>query len=245
MAHLSMTTKRARIIATALKNFILPIAVLTAATIGLGLLITHYLVHLWPFTIEEQATRGLVAYRTPFLDRVADSVSRIVYIAGLVTVVFLVGGTMRIVYHRWRELLFLAALVLSQLTVYMFTSRLLIRPRPAVPKLDHFNPMRSFPSGHVAAAMALYGGIALILTMHSRGRRQVVAWVMLSTVPVAVGMSRIYRGMHYPSDVVAGFLIGLGCLWILRRAMFPPANQRGSPAHEMQDSVPNHQSPPG
>jgi membrane-associated phospholipid phosphatase len=241
-----MMTTRARQISLALKSVILPIAVLTAVWIGVGFLITHFLLHLWPFTIEEQATRALVAYRTPFLDRVADSVSRIAYIAGLVTVVFLVGGTMRIVYGRWRELLFLAALVLSQLTVYMFTSRLLIRPRPAVPKLDHFNPMRSFPSGHVAAAMALYGGIALILTMHSRGRReQAVAWVMLSTVPVAVGMSRMYRGMHYPSDIVAGFLIGLGCLWILRRAILLPVNQRGSPAHEMQDSVPDHQSPPG
>jgi membrane-associated phospholipid phosphatase len=94
--------------------------------------------------------------------------------------------------------------------------------RPPVPKLDVFPPMQRFPSGHTAAAVALYGGIAVILAMHVQTRMQKVAWwAVLLIVPVAVSL--IYRGMHYPSDVIASFIIGLGCLWILKRAILTPA----------------------
>jgi membrane-associated phospholipid phosphatase len=224
-----MTSDRARLVSTALRSVILPLALLTAVMIGLGFLITHFLAHFWPFTVEEQVVRTLLAARTPAWDRVSDVVSQIAYIAGLIIGVVVVGGTMRIAYHRWRESLFLAAAVLSQLVVYVLTSRVITRARPAVPKLDHFHPMRSFPSGHVAAGVALYGGMALVLAMHSRRRGQAVAWwVMLLIIPVAVGISRMYRGMHYPSDVAVGFMIGFGCLWILRRAILTPAKQRGS-----------------
>jgi membrane-associated phospholipid phosphatase len=226
-----MRTGRARILATILTSAIVPLAVLTVVMLGLGLLINHFLVHVWPFTVEIQVIRAFVAGRTPTLDHISDGISRVAYIACLIIGVFLAGGTMRILYHRWHELLFLAAAVLSQLVVYVLTSRILVRVRPAVPKLDHFNQLRSFPSGHVAAALALYGGIAVILTMRARHPAQAVAaWAVMLTVPIAVGISRMYRGMHYPSDVIGGFLIGVGCLWILHRAILTPAKQRGSVA---------------
>ena len=224
-----MTTDRARPLSTALTSVILPIALLTAVMIGLGFLVTHVLVHVWPFTVEDQAVRALVAARTPSLDRVSNLVSLTAYTAGLATVMVVAGCIMRIAYHRWRESLFLPAAMLGQLVVYLLTARVVARARPAVPELDVFPPMRSFPSGHVAAAVALYGGIAVVLAMHSRRRAQTAAWwVILLIIPVMVAISRVYRGMHYPSDVAASFIVGLGCLWILQRAMLTPAEQRGS-----------------
>jgi membrane-associated phospholipid phosphatase len=136
---------------------------------------------------------------------------------------------MRIAYHRWREFFFLAAAMLGQLEMFSITARVVARARPPVPKLDVFPPMQSFPSGHTAAAVALYGGIAVILAIHSRRRAYAAAWwVMLLIIPVAVAISRVYRGMHYPSDAAASFIGGLGCLWILQRAMLLPAEQTGS-----------------
>jgi undecaprenyl-diphosphatase len=94
--------------------------------------------------------------------------------------------------------------------------------------LDVFPPLRSFFSGHTAAAVALYGGIAVVLAMHSARRGHAVAWwIMLLSLPVTVAISRVYRGMHYPSDVAASFVVGLGCLWIAHRAILAPAEQRG------------------
>jgi len=49
---------------------------------------------------------------------------------------------------------------------------------------------------------------------------------ILLIIPAAVVISRVYRGRHYPSDVAASFLGGFGCLWMLRRAMIAPGDQR-------------------
>jgi membrane-associated phospholipid phosphatase len=88
------------------------------------------------------------------------------------------------------------------------------RPRPPVVRLDVAPPTSSYPSGHTAAAVALYGCIAiLVFWIYSRRPATRVAVVVLCCIPVVVGMSRLYRGMHYPSDVLAGALTG--GLWLL------------------------------
>jgi len=226
-----MRSDRARLLSTILTSAILPLALLTAVMLSLGFLTANVFAHVWPFNVEVGVVRAFVALRTREWNRISDLVSQIAYYAGLIIAWAVAGGIMRIVYHRWRETLFLAAAVLSQAVVYFITSRVIIRVRPAAPKLDHFNPMRSFPSGHVAAGLALYGGIAVVLTMHSEKKwRAVLWWALGLSVPIAVGLSRFYRGMHYPSDVAGGFIIGFGSLWIVYRAMLKPAKQRGSVA---------------
>jgi undecaprenyl-diphosphatase len=223
-----MTTDRAPLHSSALTRVFLLIALLTALMIGLGFLVTHVLVHVWPLTLEDKAVCALVADRTPTLDRVSNLVSLIAYTSGLAIAMVVVGGAMRIAYHRWRETFFLAAAMLGQFEMFSITSRVVHRARPPVPKLDMFPPMASFPSGHTAAAVALYGGIAIVLAMRSRRKAYAAMWwVILLFIPIAVAISRVYRGMHYPSDVAASFLGGFACLWILRRAMLTPAEQRG------------------
>ena len=219
-----MASDRVRQLSLIVTGAILPLAALTAVLIGLGFLVTHVLVSFWPFTVEDQMVRAVVATRTPAMDRVSDLVSLMAYTVGLSTVLIFVGCAMRIFYHRWRESLFLSAALLAQAVVFKTTASIVARARPPVPKLDVFPPMQSFPSGHTAAAVALYGGIAVILAMHVQTRMQKVAWwAVLLIIPVVVAVSRVYRGMHYPSDVIASFLVGLGCLWILKRAILTPA----------------------
>jgi membrane-associated phospholipid phosphatase len=224
-----MMTDRARLVRTVLPSVILQLALLTAVMIGLGFLLTHVLVHVWPLTIEDRAVNALLADRSPARNRESNLISLTAYTTGIVTTLVGAGGLMRVAYHRWRESLFLAAAVVCQLVVFKLTALTVARPRPAVAQLDRFPPNQSFPSGHVAAALALYGGIAVVLALHARRRAHAaVWWAVLLIVPIAVGVSRVYRGMHHPSDVFASFLVGLGCLWILRRAMFTPAERRGA-----------------
>ncbi len=69
----------------------------------------------------------------------------------------------------------------------------------------------SFPSGHATGAMALYGFITFaLLVMYPKYRTLTLA--LGSIVIFSIGMSRIYLGVHYPSDVLGGYL--LGALWI-------------------------------
>lgn len=66
----------------------------------------------------------------------------------------------------------------------------------------------SFPSGHSMASMAIYGTLAVVLGALYPNRRALV--IALSTLLiVSIGFSRIFLGVHWPSDVVAGFAAGL------------------------------------
>jgi membrane-associated phospholipid phosphatase len=72
----------------------------------------------------------------------------------------------------------------------------------------------SFPSGHTTSAMAIYGFLgyaAAHLVASGRARVEIAFWTAL--VVILVGVSRIYLHVHYPSDVLAGLL--LGGLWVL------------------------------
>jgi undecaprenyl-diphosphatase len=88
------------------------------------------------------------------------------------------------------------------------------RERPPVRHLDEAPPTSSFPSGHTAATIALWGSLAVLA--NERARSAVVRnlfLVLAFVVPVLVASSRMYRGMHYLSDVLGGVL--LGGLWLL------------------------------
>jgi undecaprenyl-diphosphatase len=67
----------------------------------------------------------------------------------------------------------------------------------------------SFPSGHALFGLCFYGAVAVILATRVRhaGRRFAICASALALV-LCIGLSRIYLGVHYPSDVLAGYLIG-------------------------------------
>lgn len=72
----------------------------------------------------------------------------------------------------------------------------------------------SFPSGHATTSMSLYGFCAYLLYRQYRsGFAQVTIFSLATSLILSVGFSRIYLGVHYLSDVLAGFILGL--LWIL------------------------------
>jgi membrane-associated phospholipid phosphatase len=123
---------------------------------------------------------------------------------------------------RWYESLVLITVMVGELAVFFGVTEIVTRPRPPVARLDAAPPTSSFPSGHTAAAMALYGGIALlVLWIYGRRRSTLIVAVVLFCVPVFVGLSRLYRGMHYPTDVLAGALLGVLWLTLVMATLLP------------------------
>jgi membrane-associated phospholipid phosphatase len=63
--------------------------------------------------------------------------------------------------------------------------------------------------------MALYGGLALLIGARIRSRTVgVLCWLLALLATAVIGFARVYRGMHHPSDVVAGALLGLATLGV-------------------------------
>lgn len=98
------------------------------------------------------------------------------------------------------------------------------RPRMTLPPWEHIGPsfdsdLHSFPSGHTTTSFALAAVLA------SRFPRQ--AWIFY-TVAGLVGLGRVVGGSHYPSDVLAGALLGLGVGWILADTAWRRVKERTS-----------------
>jgi membrane-associated phospholipid phosphatase len=131
-------------------------------------------------------------------------------VAIAVTAVLVIG--LRLWLGRWRESAAILLSIVGELTIFVLVTATVHRQRPTVPHLDPAPPTSSFPSGHVGAAVALYVGLAVIVLTITRGSASrpgfVGMSVLLCLVPVIVALSRIYRGMHFATDVIAGALAG-------------------------------------
>ncbi|HEV2638014.1 MAG TPA: phosphatase PAP2 family protein [Actinocrinis sp.] len=198
-----------------LVRIVLPACLLTALMVGIGFLITRALTHDWPFTAEDGVDRSLAAHRTGTWNDVSDVFSTGASTLWAIPLAIAAVVAARLVFHRWREAGFIAVAMLVEVSVFLLTTLLVHRSRPGVPELDVSPPTSSYPSGHSAAALALYGSVALVIYLHARRR---TAWLLL-LIPVAVAGSRLYRGMHHPSDVIAGLLLGFLAILIAKRAV--------------------------
>jgi undecaprenyl-diphosphatase len=72
----------------------------------------------------------------------------------------------------------------------------------------------SFPSGHALMSFCFYSSMAALISARSNRRTvRIVVWAMAALLITAVGVSRIYLGVHYPSDVVAGYAAAF--IWVM------------------------------
>jgi membrane-associated phospholipid phosphatase len=96
---------------------------------------------------------------------------------------------------------------LVEQSVFLTTVAVVARDRPAQP-LDEVGPTASFPSGHTSGAVVFFVGLALVVTWESDHRRRLQAVYLGAVLAVLTGGSRLYRGMHFASDVLWGLALG-------------------------------------
>src|SRR5512146_346392 len=114
---------------------------------------------------------------------------------------------LRFLMMRWRRAAVWLALAMAGAAALDLTLKLAFhraRPQPFFGVAPH---SYSFPSGHALASFCFYGVLAGLLTVRIQNRAlRVVLWVVAGFMVAAIGYSRIYLGVHYPTDVVAGYL---------------------------------------
>ena len=86
------------------------------------------------------------------------------------------------------------------------------RLRPSIPWALTHELSFSFPSGHAVAASCFYATITYLLARGRRATTRAALIIIAVSIVLGIGLSRVYLGVHYPSDIAAGYLVGV--LWV-------------------------------
>jgi undecaprenyl-diphosphatase len=180
-----------------------------AVLAGAGLL----LVHVGPVTRwDDRVNSWFASHRTPAWNNISYWGTYLANTLGIVVVAAV--ATAGLLLRRWgRQAFMLACALAVELTVFLTVNYSVGRPRPSVPHLGSTPSTYSFPSGHCAATLVLYGGIAVLVWSRTRSLvSRAVTAVGAVLFPLWVAFSRVYRGQHHPTDVFAGLCMGLAVL---------------------------------
>jgi membrane-associated phospholipid phosphatase len=188
-------------------------ATLALVTTLVGVAFTSWVVPLDGVeSADESPVTWLAQHRDSFFDAASFLGSEL---SGGYLIPALVGAVVIISAFQKRWLL--AGFVLSSIVIESGTYRTAVffvdRNRPDVKRLEDLPVDASFPSGHVAASIAVYSGFALLLTSRMTStQNKALVWACALAIPPIVAASRMYRGMHHPLDTLAGLLIGIAAL---------------------------------
>lgn len=153
------------------------------------------------------------SYTSEWLTVLAVMITNMGSAAFEISLLLIAGGYMYFYMKQTREPVMLAVSLAGTWLLNNLLKIIFQRTRPDMLHLVAAGGF-SFPSGHAMIATAFYGMLGYIIWSHLRQRSKPAWYVMLLTfcLIIAIGASRIYLGVHYPSDVVAGFAAGGVCL---------------------------------
>jgi undecaprenyl-diphosphatase len=156
--------------------------------------------------------RWFAAHRTPTGNTWSNDISVACATTGILIVAVATCVIFLAVTRHWRPVIFIAVVMFGELAAFLAADAVVKRPRPYVHHLDHNLPTSAYPSGHVAAATCLYVAIAILVLGHTRGWWRWLFVALAIAAPVAIALSRMYRGEHHPTDVLGSLIFA--ALWL-------------------------------
>jgi undecaprenyl-diphosphatase len=176
---------------------------------------------------DEWPSRWFAAHATATLNTLSDIGSRVGDTHSILAVGLVAGTVAFGLVRRWRPVVFLVIVMFGELGLFLVTAKVVGRPRPDVPQLDGPLPTSAYPSGHVAATLCLYAAIALLVFANTRARWRWLFLIPPIVVPVVVAWSRVYRGMHHPTDIFGALVLAAGWLTVCHIVLMRPQVRSG------------------
>lgn len=191
---------------------------LLAGVLVSGLMLVLFLEIAWDtfFRAEMAALDSgiiwLVRYKaSPELDKTMIFITNLGYgsmYLSIVAITFLLIAF----YKRWREFVVLAVCLAGGTLLNFLLKTLFARSRPDLLRVVEAAGY-SFPSGHAMVSLCFYGMLTYLIIRNIKSWRIRYAIIVLTSILVmAIGISRIYLGVHYPTDVMAGY--AAGSMWL-------------------------------
>ncbi|WFE26085.1 phosphatase PAP2 family protein [Solwaraspora sp. WMMD791] len=193
-----------------------------------GYLLKNYTEGTWLGRFDDGVVRWLQTLRTPTLDDVSWVGSKAGDTYAVLAISLVFCPIVLAVWRQWQPVVFVALTVLGELTLFLCTEAAVQRDRPPVAQLDGPTPTSSFPAEHIAAAMCVWVAIAILVVGRTHSRWRWLAGVLAVVVPAGVALSRMYRGMHHPTDLLGAAILTalwIGLLWWVLRP-----HRRAAPA---------------
>lgn len=200
------------------------VAAAIALWTAIGLLVVHVYEGGWLHRQETRVNVWLEDSRTDSLTEWSRWMTRLADTEIIIGFAVLFSLFAIVRWRRWIDAIFVFGSLGTQAAVFFIVSLIVDRDRPPVEQLDGSLPTASFPSGHTGAATAFYGSLIVVSLWHLRRPvLRLAVPAVIAMFPIAVIASRLYRGMHYPSDIAAGLFNGLLSIlvmaWILRMGL--------------------------
>ena len=161
---------------------------------------------------DRQVTEYITSYRTPELNQIFTFITDLGDVYAYVVAVTIVIIFFLKKFRSWKFILELVGVLILATLSNIALKRVFNRARPMSEHLVVVESL-SYPSGHAMSAMAFYGFLIYLVfrIKMSRWLRTLLA-LFFAVLILLIGISRIYLGVHFPSDVVGGFLAGL--IWV-------------------------------
>lgn len=168
------------------------------------------------FYIDTAVSQFVYSYRTPLL---TDSMHLISFLGGefILVATCIISVVMFLKGYKKEALLFFFIVTLGS-ALNIFIKYLLQVPRPTIDPV-YVEKFYSFPSGHAMNSFIFYATVSYFV-FHLTGNKKwgAIITVISSVLIILIGFSRVYLGVHFPSDVLAGFLAGF--CWVVTAIVF-------------------------
>jgi undecaprenyl-diphosphatase len=186
--------------------------------------------------VDQATVQWLAGHRNETWNALADVAGSFGNTPGIVGVLLVAAPLAVAITRRAAPAVFLLLAAVGETALYLISGMIVRRPRPDVDHLSEgLPPTSSFPSGHVAAAVVAYGGLALLLRAWAQSRLRDVGLILAPLLVLGIALSRLYWGVHYPTDTAVGVIFAAVWVSVCWRYVKPA---RGSPTYTTHQTKP-------